>query len=89
MPGKPGLCPAAGSGENGLPQILDVAFVPLDFRLEEHAPRCIASFMEILGAGYVFPMHYWGREKQVREYLKDERIEKYKNRICFDSEKVL
>lgn len=80
---------AARSGENGAPQILDLAFVPLDFRLEEHAPRCIAAFMEILGAEYVFPMHYWGREKQVREYLKDERIEKYKDRICFDSEKVL
>ena len=80
---------AAGTSENGVPQILDIAFVPLDFRLEEHAPRCIAAFMEILGAEYVFPMHYWGREKQVREYLKDARIEKYKNLIFFDSEKVL
>ena len=80
---------AAGTGANGLPQLLDIAFVPLDFRLEEHAPRCIASFMEILGAEYVFPMHYWGREKQVREYLKDARIEKYKDLIFFDSEKVL
>jgi L-ascorbate metabolism protein UlaG (beta-lactamase superfamily) len=65
---------------------VDVAFVPLDYRLEEHAPRCIASFMEILGAAHVFPMHYWGREAQVREYLKDERIARYAGRISFDSE---
>ena len=68
------------------PQLLDVAFVPLDFRLEEHAPRCIASFMEILGAGDVFPMHYWGRREQVKEYLKDPRIARYADRICFENE---
>ncbi len=68
------------------PELLDIAFVPLDFRLEEHAPRCMASFMEILGAGHVFPMHYWGRRDQVREYLKDPRIEKYTDRIFFENE---
>ena len=73
-------------GADGGPELVDVAFVPLDYRLEEHAPRCIASFMEILGAAHVFPMHYWGREAQVREYLKDERIARDADRISFDSE---
>ncbi len=78
-------CPGADKrDEKGLPQLLDAAFVPLDFRLEEHAPRCIASFMEILGAERVFPMHYWGRQAQVREYLKDERISAYTDRFYFD-----
>ena len=74
------------TGEDGRPRLLDAAFVPLDFRLEEHAPRCIASFMEILGADRVFPMHYWGRKKQVMEYLKDDRIEKFADRLFFEDE---
>ena len=72
--------------EKELPDLLDAAFVPLDPRLEEHAPRCIAAFMEILGAKYVFPMHYWSRLAETREYLKDPRIEKYAARLLFDQE---
>ena len=66
------------------PRLLDAAFVPLDPRLEEHAPRCMAAFMEILGAGIVFPMHYWERETETRAYLTDERISAYTPLICFD-----
>lgn len=65
-------------------RLLDAAFVPLDPRLEEHAPRCMAAFMEILGAGIVFPMHYWEREAETRAYLTDERISAYTPLICFD-----
>jgi L-ascorbate metabolism protein UlaG (beta-lactamase superfamily) len=65
-------------------RLLDAAFVPLDPRLEEHAPRCMAAFMEILGAGIVFPMHYWERETETRAYLTDERISAYTPLICFD-----
>ena len=64
--------------------LIDVAFVPLDPRLEEHAPRCIAAFMDILGAPYVFPMHYWEREEEARAYLQDPRLAKYRDRIIFD-----
>lgn len=79
--------PQAGErGADGAPELVDVAFVPLDYRLQEHAPRCIASFMEILGAAHVFPMHYWGREAEVREYLRDERLARYADRISFDSQ---
>ena len=76
---------AVTCGEEGS-FLLDAAFVPLDFRLEEHAPRCIAAFMEILGARYVFPMHYWGKRSQVMEYMKDDRISSYTDRIHFDDE---
>lgn len=65
-------------------RLLDAAFVPLDPRLEEHAPRCMAAFMEILGAGIVFPMHYWERETETTAYLTDERISAYTPLICFD-----
>jgi L-ascorbate metabolism protein UlaG (beta-lactamase superfamily) len=84
-----GSADLTADGKKSTPRLLDAAFVPLDFRLEEHAPRCIAAFMEILGADHVFPMHYWGREEQVKEYLKDERIRPYAANICFDSEAEL
>ena len=84
-----GSADLTADGKKSTPGLLDAAFVPLDFRLEEHAPRCIAAFMEILGADHVFPMHYWGREAQVKEYLKDERIRPYAANICFDSEAEL
>lgn len=73
----------AASGEQA--PLMDVAFVPLDPRLEKDAPRCMAAFMEILSAKIVFPMHYWGREEETRNYLKDERISRYAPVICFDS----
>lgn len=69
--------------------LLDAAFVPLDFRLQEEAPRCIAAFMDILGAAYVFPMHYWGREEEVKGYLSDQRLCPYAAKLCFDREKTI
>ena len=85
VPLHEGANTAVTRGEEGS-FLLDAAFVPLDFRLEEHAPRCIAAFMEILGARYVFPMHYWGKRSQVMEYMKDDRISSYTDRIHFDDE---
>lgn len=41
-----GLCP-------------DVAFLPLDGRLEEWFYLGFQEFMEIIGAKHVFPMHFW------------------------------
>jgi L-ascorbate metabolism protein UlaG (beta-lactamase superfamily) len=77
------------SKEGSAESLLDVAFVPLDPRLEEHAPRCIEAFMQILGAKTVFPMHYWSREQETRLYLNDKRISAYTPVICFDSQKEL
>lgn len=73
------------TGTGDAAELLDVAFVPLDPRLMEEAPRCMAGFMEILGAGIVFPMHYWEREEEAGNYLKDGRISRYAPLICFDS----
>ena len=82
---------SAADQENGdsAGSLIDVAFVPLDPRLEEHAPRCIEAFMEILGAETVFPMHYWSRLDETRLYLNDKRISAYTPVICFDSQKEL
>ena len=79
--------PAAGDRRPG--NLVDVAFVPLDPRLEEHAPRCLAAFMEILGAPVVFPMHYWERESEVKGYLSDDRIRPFADRLCFEKEVVI
>ena len=69
--------------EAGLP-LLDLAFVPLDPRLREEAPRCMAAFAEILDASYIFPMHYWEREEETRQYLSDSRLLPVRDRIHFD-----
>ena len=54
-------------GADGGPELVDVAFVPLDYRLEEHAPRCIASFMEILGSAHVFLLGTRGRGQGISQ----------------------
>ena len=78
-----------GNCGGGKAALLDVAFVPLDPRLEEHAPLCMAAFVEILDAKCIFPMHYWAREDETRAYLKDARIRGCADRICFDREKTI
>lgn len=37
----------------------DIAFLPLDGRLEEWFYLGLHEFMEQVGAGFVFPMHFW------------------------------
>lgn len=69
--------------------LIDIAFVPLDPRLLEEAPRCIAAFMEILGADCLFPMHYWGREEEVRPFVEGPALCRYASRIFFDREKII
>lgn len=71
--------------EEGRKPLLDVAFVPLDPRLLEEAPRCMAAFVDILDAESIFPMHYWEREAETRMYLDDARIRPFRERIHFDS----
>lgn len=69
--------------------LIHAAFVPLDPRLEEYAPKCVEAFMEILGARFVFPMHYWGELEKTKAYLRDEKLLKYADRIYFDDEMVI
>ena len=42
-----------------VPYNIEVAFVPLDPRLEQHAELGIDYFMKNVNAKYVFPMHMW------------------------------
>ena len=65
-------------------QPADVAFLPLDPRLREHAPRGIALFMECAGAREIFPMHYWDRKVEAETYLKDPRLAPFADRIHFE-----
>ena len=64
---------------------IDVAMVPLDPRLEEYSSRAIEHFMQIVGCRYLFPMHYWDREDQIRGYLQDHRIAPYAEQIYLTS----
>ena len=65
-------------------QPIDVAFLPLDPRLREHAPRGIALFMECAGAREIFPMHYWDRKVEAETYLKDPRLAPFADRTIFE-----
>jgi len=68
---------------------IDVAFVPMDPRLGDHAVCAAACFLERNDCDVMFPMHYWERMKKIREYLKDPRIVPYQDIICTESEKQL
>jgi len=47
-------------------QHIDVAFIPEDPRLKEHAGRGIRFFKEIVNPKRIVPMHYAGNESVVR-----------------------
>ena len=70
-------------------QPVDVAFLPLDPRLREHAPRGIAMFMECAGAREIFPMHYWDRKAEAEAYLEDPRLAPFAERIHFEDSFVI
>ncbi len=65
---------------------IDAAFLPLDPRLEEHAPMAIEEFMKLADCRDLFPMHYWDRLPEVREYLKDPRLLPYRDRIHLEDQ---
>ena len=68
---------------------IDVAFVPMDPRLGDHAVRAAECFLERNDCDVMFPMHYWERMKKIQEYLKDPRIAPYADIICTESEEIL
>lgn len=49
---------------------IDVAFVPLDPRLESHAFDGLLSFMEYTESKHVFPMHFWGEFNIIPAFLE-------------------
>lgn len=58
---------------------IDIAFVPLDPRLEAHAMEGLESFMEYTQSSHVFPMHFWGEFRMIAAFCK--KHPEYKHRI--------
>ena len=60
---------------------IDLAFVPLDPRLEEAYGWGVDYFMNHTDTKYLFPMHLWGSYKTIPKFLKDPLSEGYRDRI--------
>lgn len=60
---------------------LDVAFIPLDPRQDEHYADGFCYFLSTVGAKSVYPMHYWSKpdviDRFLREYPQYESVVKY------------
>lgn len=67
----------------------DAAMLPLDPRLEDNAPNAIVEFMNTVECRHLFPMHYWNRREEAAVYLKDGRLDPYREKICFLQETVI
>ncbi len=48
----------------------DAAFIPLDPRLEAHAPDGILGFAKYADAGSIYPMHMWGKFSVITDFLR-------------------
>lgn len=60
---------------------IDIAFVPMDPRLEENYLLGIDYFMKTMNPSILFPMHF-GENYKVFDWLKkDQRADSYRNRI--------
>ena len=64
----------------------DAAMIPLDPRLEDNAPNAIIEFMNTVECRHLFPMHYWNRREEAAVYLRDARLDPFRDRICFVNE---
>lgn len=60
---------------------IDLAFVPLDPRLEEAYGWGADYFMRHTDTRYLFPMHLWGSYKTISRFLNDPLSEGYRDRI--------
>ena len=49
----------------------DVAFVPLDSRLEAHYADGLLYFLENVGCDAVFPIHYWGEPAVIQRFITE------------------
>ena len=57
----------------------DVAFVPLDSRLEAHCADGILYFLESVDCDAVFPIHYWGNSSVIHRFITE--YPQYQSRI--------
>ena len=60
---------------------IDLAFVPLDPRLEEAYGWGIDYFMRHTDTERLFPMHLWGGYRTIERFLEDPLSEGYRDRI--------
>lgn len=60
---------------------VDIAFVPLDGRLEEGFFLGIDEFMKTVGAAKVFPMHFWGDFFIIDRFLTLKCTQDYREKI--------
>ncbi len=60
---------------------IDVAFLPLDPRLEERASWGMEYFCEKVAVEHVIPMHMWGQFDLIDKVKEREKLKKYKDRI--------
>ena len=49
----------------------DVAFVPLDPRLEAHSADGLLYFLESVDCDSVFPIHYWGDSSVIQRFITE------------------
>ena len=57
----------------------DVAFVPLDPRLEAHYADGLLYFLENVDCDAVFPIHYWGEPAVIQRFITE--YPQYRSRI--------
>lgn len=60
---------------------LDLAFLPLDPRLEEHAADGFLSFLKQIPCKKIYPMHYWERKDEVVNYVNQKEFVPYREKI--------
>mgnify|MGYP001105377199 CR=1 FL=1 len=61
---------------------LEAAFLPLDPRLEAHAPDGMLYFLSHIPVRHVYPMHYWDDEEKMKRYLELPELKKYADVIA-------
>lgn len=63
---------------------MDVAFIAIDPRLEEHAADGPAVFMERIHPDYAFAMHYWDNRAESEKALSDPRLAPFADHIHYE-----
>ena len=59
----------------------DVAFVPVDPRLEREYYRGVEFFTRYVDADAIFPMHLWGEYGLIDKLRRDPRVSAYRDKI--------
>lgn len=63
---------------------VDIAFIAIDPRLEDHAADGPAVFMEMIQPDYAFAMHYWNKTGESKKALADPKLAPFAGRIHYE-----